>query len=120
MMHVARGRLDAYFEAERSHVLYCLYIYILLFFLQHFESLWGSLQVGIYPWDVCAGEVIVEEAGGVCVDTLGGSFDLSSRRILVAASGALAKDLATHLRRHRYDTLAAEDYEESDAKRPRT
>ena len=36
-------------------------------------------QVGIYPWDVCAGAVIVEEAGGVCVDTLGGSFDLGSR-----------------------------------------
>ncbi|CAK9049782.1 unnamed protein product [Durusdinium trenchii] len=34
MMHVARGRLDAYFE------------------------------VGIYPWDVCAGQIIVEEAGG--------------------------------------------------------
>ena len=54
MMHVARGRQDIYFE------------------------------VGIYPWDVCAGAVIVEEAGGVCLDTLGGEFDLSSRRVMVA------------------------------------
>ena len=36
-------------------------------------------QVGIYPWDVCAGAVIVEEAGGVCLDTMGGDFDLASR-----------------------------------------
>ena len=39
------------------------------------------VQVGIYPWDVCAGQVIVEEAGGVCCDTLGGDFDLASRRL---------------------------------------
>jgi fructose-1,6-bisphosphatase/inositol monophosphatase family enzyme len=36
-------------------------------------------QVGIYPWDVCAGAVIVEEAAGVCMDTMGGDFDLTSR-----------------------------------------
>ena len=36
-------------------------------------------KVGIYPWDVCAGAVIVEEAGGVCLDTMGGDFDLASR-----------------------------------------
>jgi len=30
------------------------------------------------------GAIIVEEAGGVCVDTLGGPFDLASRRMLVS------------------------------------
>eukprot|EP00913_Durusdinium_trenchii_P024543 g23041.t1 len=81
MMHVARGRLDAYFE------------------------------VGIYPWDVCAGQIIVEEAGGVCLDTMGGKFDLSSRRVMVASSSELASQLAVHLRRRCYDTLDAENYQ---------
>mmetsp|Transcript_41565 Transcript_41565/g.96779 ORF Transcript_41565/g.96779 Transcript_41565/m.96779 type:complete len:297 (-) Transcript_41565:58-948(-) len=93
MMHVARGRLDAYFE------------------------------VGIYPWDVCAGQVIVEEAGGVCCDTSGGDFDLSSRRVLTAASPELAADLAKHLRKHRYSSVDADDYvgaDENEPKRQRT
>eukprot|EP00434_Breviolum_minutum_P022129 symbB.v1.2.019535.t4/scaffold1599.1/size109767/5 len=89
MMHVARGRLDAYFE------------------------------VGIYPWDVCAGSIIVEEAGGVCVDTLGGDFDLSSRRVLVASSKALGKELAIYLQQRRYDTVDAENYDD-EVKRRRT
>lgn len=82
MMHVARGRLDAYFE------------------------------VGIYPWDVCAGAVIVEEAGGVCLDTTGDAFDLSSRRILVASSPALGAQLATYLRKRRFASLDAAEFEE--------
>jgi fructose-1,6-bisphosphatase/inositol monophosphatase family enzyme len=92
MMHVARGRLDAYFE------------------------------VGVYPWDVCAGIIIVTEAGGVCVDTLGGPLDLSSRRILVASTPALAKQIATYLATHNFASLDAEPStheEEHVAKRPK-
>lgn len=93
MIHVARGRLDAYFE------------------------------VGIYPWDVCAGAVIVEEAAGVCLDTMGGDFDLTSRRILVASSPKLAQEVAGILQRQRYDTVDAENYESEgfgDAKKRKT
>ncbi|CAE8597569.1 unnamed protein product [Polarella glacialis] len=79
MIHGARGRLDAYFE------------------------------VGVQSWDVCAGAVIAQEAGAVCRDTLGGEFDLSSRRVLVAATPALADQLAVYCRRHRYASLDAED-----------
>jgi len=94
MIHVAAGRLDAYFE------------------------------VGIYPWDVCAGAVIVSEAGGVVVDTLGGDFDLGGRRILVASSKALAQQIAGYARKLRFASLDAEDFEPPasdapDAKRPR-
>lgn len=93
MMHVARGRLDVYFE------------------------------VGIYPWDVCAGQVIVEEAGGVCCDTLGGPFDLASRRVLAASSPELVAQLAVHLKKHRYSSVEADDYSaddtEKEPKRPR-
>merc|ERR1712187_796396 len=85
MIHVARGRLDAYFE------------------------------VGIYPWDVCAGAIIVAEAGGVCVDTLGGSFDLSARRILVAATPELAEQIAEYLRKRSFASLDAADFVQQDA-----
>lgn len=86
MIHVARGRLDAY------------------------------LEVGVYAWDVCAGAIIVEEAGGVCVDTLGGPFDLTSRRVMVASTQALADQLAEYLRKHRYASVDAEDYELPEGK----
>jgi inositol-phosphate phosphatase/L-galactose 1-phosphate phosphatase len=47
MLHVACGRLDAYYE----------------------EGFGG-------PWDVAAGKVIIEEAGGVCASVMGGAFEL--------------------------------------------
>jgi len=47
MLHVACGKLDAYYE----------------------EGFGG-------PWDVAAGKVIVEEAGGVCATVTGGEFEL--------------------------------------------
>jgi inositol-phosphate phosphatase/L-galactose 1-phosphate phosphatase len=49
---------------------------------------------GICCWDVCAGSVIAEEAGGVAVDPLSEGdlkpFDLMARRIIVANSNQLA------------------------------
>ncbi|XP_038973007.1 inositol monophosphatase 3 isoform X1 [Phoenix dactylifera] len=43
------------------------------------------------PWDVAAGAVIVQEAGGHVFDPSGGDFDLMARR--VAASNSHLKDL---------------------------
>ncbi|XP_058070726.1 inositol monophosphatase 3 [Magnolia sinica] len=43
------------------------------------------------PWDVAGGAVIVQEAGGLVFDPLGGDFDIMSRR--VAATNAYLKDL---------------------------
>lgn len=43
------------------------------------------------PWDVAAGAVILEEAGGKVFDPTGGPFDVTSRR--VAASNAFLKDV---------------------------
>ncbi|GAB2242546.1 hypothetical protein Droror1_Dr00019321 [Drosera rotundifolia] len=42
------------------------------------------------PWDVAAGVVIVEEAGGVVFDPFGDKFDISVTR--VSASNPLVKD----------------------------
>ncbi|KOC67440.1 Inositol monophosphatase 1 [Habropoda laboriosa] len=53
-----------------------------------------SFEFGIHAWDVAAGDIIVREAGGVCIDPAGGSFDLMSRRALCASTSELAQELA--------------------------
>uniref|UniRef100_A0A673ANL7 Inositol-1-monophosphatase n=1 Tax=Sphaeramia orbicularis TaxID=375764 RepID=A0A673ANL7_9TELE len=47
-------------------------------------------EVGVHVWDVAAGSVIVEEAGGVLMDVEGGPVDLMSRRIVAANNGTVA------------------------------
>lgn len=66
MMDVARGVLDAYFE----------------------DGFGG-------PWDVAAGKVIVEEAGGVCRHHLGGPFVLQTGKGQVLCGNAhVVQDIA--------------------------
>lgn len=55
---VAAGRLDAYYE------------------------------LGIYPWDIAAGDLLVSEAGGVVSDYTGRTAGLLHRRSVVAAATA--------------------------------
>ncbi|CAH2106783.1 unnamed protein product [Euphydryas editha] len=57
-------------------------------------------EFGIHAWDVAAGDIIVREAGGVCIDPAGGPFDILSRRVLCASSEELAQELAKML--HQY------------------
>ncbi|XP_065090473.1 inositol monophosphatase 1-like [Ochlerotatus camptorhynchus] len=49
-----------------------------------------NYEYGIHAWDIAAGDLIVREAGGVCLDPAGGPLDLMSRRVLCASSQALA------------------------------
>lgn len=70
MMHVACGRLDAYFE----------------------DGFGG-------PWDVAAGAVIVEEAGGICRSHLGDSFVLKAGKgQVLCGNAAVVADVARVLR----------------------
>ncbi|KAM8882140.1 inositol monophosphatase 1-like [Synchiropus picturatus] len=48
-------------------------------------------HMGIHCWDMAGGAAIVREAGGVVVDISGGPFDLMSRRLIAASSGAIAQ-----------------------------
>jgi myo-inositol-1(or 4)-monophosphatase len=48
----------------------------------------GFFEVGLSPWDVAAGALLVAEAGGVVTDTAGGRTYLASGSI-VAAGGAI-------------------------------
>eukprot|EP00811_Abedinium_folium_P005178 NODE_14769_length_1087_cov_8.384375.p1 GENE.NODE_14769_length_1087_cov_8.384375~~NODE_14769_length_1087_cov_8.384375.p1 ORF type:complete len:316 (-),score=86.29 NODE_14769_length_1087_cov_8.384375:138-1001(-) len=85
MIRVANGTLDAYFE------------------------------IGIYIWDICAGVVIVEEAGGVCIDTLGGGLDLMKRRVLATSTPQLAEQITGYMRKHQFSSLNALDYKPPEA-----
>jgi myo-inositol-1(or 4)-monophosphatase len=58
LCYVASGRLDGYYER------------------------------GVHPWDVAAGALMVEEAGGRVTDYRGGALDLGSREV-VASNGRL-------------------------------
>ena len=70
MMHVACGRLDAYFE----------------------DGFGG-------PWDVAAGAVLIEEAGGICRDHLGGPFVLKSGKgQILCGNQAVVEDVSRVLR----------------------
>ncbi|GBM47239.1 Inositol monophosphatase 1 [Araneus ventricosus] len=68
MCAVAAGEADAYFE----YTIHC--------------------------WDMAAGKIIVEEAGGTCIDPEGGDLDIMSRRVICASSSALAKTLSKELK----------------------
>nr|XP_036220565.1 inositol monophosphatase 1 isoform X2 [Bactrocera oleae] len=56
-----------------------------------------NFEFGVHAWDVCAGELLVLEAGGVVIDTSGDKFDIMSRRVLAASSEELAQEFAKHL-----------------------
>lgn len=65
---VAAGRLDAYYE------------------------------LGIYPWDIAAGELLVTEAGGVVSDYAGKTSGLLQRRsVIAAATVTVQSELLTHV-----------------------
>lgn len=44
-----------------------------------FDGFW---EVSLNPWDMCAGKLIVEEAGGLVTDFDGNEMDIFSKRIL--------------------------------------
>jgi myo-inositol-1(or 4)-monophosphatase len=64
LCYVAAGRLDGYYER------------------------------GIWEWDLAAGALILEEAGGKVTDYRGGALDLEGRQI-VASNGALHAAMTT-------------------------
>ena len=44
-----------------------------------FEGFW---EVHLHPWDLCAGKLILEEAGGLVTDFEGNEIDIYSKKIL--------------------------------------
>ena len=45
----------------------------------------GFFEVGLKPWDIAAGELLVKEAGGTVVDARGGSESMSNGQVLASS-----------------------------------
>jgi myo-inositol-1(or 4)-monophosphatase len=54
-----------------------------------FDGFW---EVHLHPWDICAGKLIVEEAGGKVTDFQGNDIDIFSKQIL-SSNGSLHEEL---------------------------
>lgn len=52
----------------------------------------GFFEIGLSPWDIAAGDILVKEAGGVLTDFCGGPDYLSTGNI-VAGNPAVHKKL---------------------------
>ncbi len=55
----------------------------------HFDGFW---EIGLKPWDVGGGLVVLSEAGGECCDFEGGRYRPGDQR-MVATNGKVTKDL---------------------------
>ena len=55
-----------------------------------FEGFW---EVSLHPWDMCAGKLIVEEAGGLVTDFAGNKMDIYSKQVL-ATNGKVHKEMS--------------------------
>lgn len=58
----------------------------------------GYFEYSLHCWDMAAGKVIVEEAGGIVIDPEGGPLDLMSRRVICASCPEIAQSLSKELR----------------------
>ncbi len=61
-----------------------------------FDGFW---EVHLKPWDMCAGKLIVEEAGGLVTDFDGNSIDIFSKKVL-ASNGKVHKKMITILQQN--------------------
>ena len=57
----------------------------------------GYYEMNLKPWDVAAGMVIVEEAGGVISDQNGNPYDPFANRIIVVSNGKIQSRLIEYL-----------------------
>ncbi|NLH60957.1 MAG: inositol monophosphatase, partial [Ignavibacteriales bacterium] len=55
-----------------------------------FDGFW---EVHLHPWDIAAGKLIVEEAGGIVTDFACNKIDVFSKQIL-ASNGKIHKPLS--------------------------
>ena len=59
-----------------------------------FDGFW---EHNLHMWDIAAGIILVQEAGGIVVNEKGQSFDLSSDLSLIASNPSIYQELANNL-----------------------
>jgi myo-inositol-1(or 4)-monophosphatase len=64
----------------------------------------GFFEFQLSPWDIAAGAVLVEEAGGIITDMDGGGDFLSTGDVVCGAPG-VHRDILEQVRKHRADWL---------------
>lgn len=47
----------------------------------------------LYPWDICAGALIVQEAGGVVISAKGGAYDIMKPDVITACTQDLCDQM---------------------------
>jgi len=58
----------------------------------------GFYEINLKPWDVSAGLLIVQEAGGRISDEFGNEFDMFKSRCIVASNSIVHNELIKKLR----------------------
>lgn len=64
------------------------------------------IQHGLSAWDICAGVLLILEAGGVANDTRGDSYDLRVRDLVVSTSQTLQNEILGVLKKYGADSVA--------------
>lgn len=82
---------------RKAHGLRCLGGAVLNICMVALGAAECAYDFGAHAWDYAASEFIVREAGGVTIDPSGGKFDILSRRLLVANSDEVARQLSAEL-----------------------
>ena len=59
----------------------------------------GFYEINLKPWDVSAGILIVNEAGGIITNEFGESFDMFEDRCIVASNGIVHSEMVEVLSR---------------------
>ncbi|MBN1317909.1 MAG: inositol monophosphatase [Anaerolineales bacterium] len=66
----------------------------------------GFWEMGLHPWDVAAGTLIVRQAGGQVTDFTGGHDDHPSGKRIVASNGLIHDEMLSILNRNDVDDLS--------------
>jgi len=62
----------------------------------------GFYEFNLKPWDICAGDIILKEAGGKTSDWDGASMPFSGKRLL-ASNGYIHHEMQKVLSNNKYD-----------------
>ncbi len=65
-------------------------------------------EIGLNPWDIAAGALLVQESGGMVTNTIGHPYDLSVRHV-TASNGTLHNELITVLKEAKATGIAGDE-----------
>jgi fructose-1,6-bisphosphatase/inositol monophosphatase family enzyme len=91
LCYVACGRQDAVYAGVAGN-------WHISVIVAHVGTNLYFIGEGWFPWDYCAGQLIVTEAGGVMRTVQGDGFHVYSKSVLAASSWSLSEEIVNALR----------------------